>query len=375
MRLSCRGSLVVLLGITFCIGVAMVYFGIRFKGFRPVNRVEWLPAGEGISFSRSAMAFVEGFDVGGADGSAAAGVSIEMVLRSQSLDTSNFQYILSVHAGSDERQLLIGQWRQWLIVMNGDDYDGKKGLQKVYVDLGSDPARGVWLSIVSDGAGTRVYLDGRRVKFNPNLHLFFPGQGSGAWLVVGNSVYGRHAWQGAVMGMALYGYALGDETVRSRAAGWGAESGGFGLERDLSPVVFYRFERSADGRVKNLADDRFHLEIPEMLKILKKEFLGFPRVADLGRWAMVKDVMLNLAGFVPLGFMLCAVAGRFKGVWRRYDWMVAVGLAFVFSLSLEVVQAWIPSRDSSLLDLVMNTAGAGVGAAVASRCARVGRVC
>lgn len=72
--------------------------------------------------------------------------------------------------------------------------------------------------------------------------------------------------------------------------------------------------------------------------------------------------MLNLIGFVPLGFMLCAVVGRGEGAWRRYGWLAAVVLAFLFSLSLEVVQAWIPTRSSSLWDLVLNTVGAGVGA-------------
>ena len=34
-----------------------------------------------------------------------------------------FNFIFAIHNGSDRNQLLLGQWRSWIIAINGDDYD------------------------------------------------------------------------------------------------------------------------------------------------------------------------------------------------------------------------------------------------------------
>ena len=41
----------------------------------------------------------------------------------------------------------------------------------------------------------------------------------------------------------------------------------------------------------------------------------------------------------------------------------ALAIGFALSASIELAQAWIPSRSSSLLDLLLNVAGTGVGGA------------
>jgi hypothetical protein len=45
--------LMVLLGIIF---VAMLYFGIWFKGFRLTNNAKWTESGTGIAFNRFGLA-------------------------------------------------------------------------------------------------------------------------------------------------------------------------------------------------------------------------------------------------------------------------------------------------------------------------------
>ncbi len=64
----------------------------------------------------------------------------------------------------------------------------------------------------------------------------------------------------------------------------------------------------------------------------------------------------NVAMFVPLGFLLTIL-------FRRH-W-VGVVVALLLSAGAEIAQAFIPSREASLRDIVANTVGAGVGAALA----------
>jgi hypothetical protein len=72
------------------------------------------------------------------------------------------------------------------------------------------------------------------------------------------------------------------------------------------------------------------------------------------------DAILNTIMFVPLGVAL-ALAGATASV--------AIPLCFILSATIESIQFFVPGRDSSLGDLVFNTVGGAIGAAVVWRAA------
>lgn len=80
------------------------------------------------------------------------------------------------------------------------------------------------------------------------------------------------------------------------------------------------------------------------------------------------DVYLNVAGFLPFGFML--VASLREG--RRKAGLVFVALlaSALLSFSIEFVQNWLPTRVSSNLDLAANTLGGLLGALAGARWGR-----
>jgi VanZ family protein len=79
---------------------------------------------------------------------------------------------------------------------------------------------------------------------------------------------------------------------------------------------------------------------------------------------LARDLVLNVVVFVPLGWLLGQAVGRtpVAAIWAIG---VASGVAALLSLTVETVQYFIPTRYSSILDVLANTAGAAVGAITA----------
>lgn len=75
------------------------------------------------------------------------------------------------------------------------------------------------------------------------------------------------------------------------------------------------------------------------------------------------DVVVNVLGYAPFGFLgVAALQPRLRGGAALAA--VTVG-AFLFSLSLEALQSYLPTRTASNLDLLCNVCGAAFGAALA----------
>ena len=79
----------------------------------------------------------------------------------------------------------------------------------------------------------------------------------------------------------------------------------------------------------------------------RKAFLGFD-------YFNLRDALINLAAFVPLGLSLAPLAGRLPRLQGPYAPVAAIaGIGFLFSLAVESAQFWwIAGRYSSAADLV-----------------------
>jgi glycopeptide antibiotics resistance protein len=91
-----------------------------------------------------------------------------------------------------------------------------------------------------------------------------------------------------------------------------------------------------------------------------REFHGFPAT-----W-LAKDALVNVAAFVPLGWLLAGAMREYE-ISPRAQIGIVTGLCAALSLSVETVQLFIASRYSSIIDVASNTTGALVGALVQIR--------
>ena len=92
---------------------------------------------------------------------------------------------------------------------------------------------------------------------------------------------------------------------------------------------------------------------------------------DIPARSMVRDLVLNVAIFVPVGLWL---ARELRGAGTPVQWQffVAVLLAGGLSLTMETLQYLLAWRASGILDVLANTVGAAIGATVARRRAVLG---
>jgi VanZ family protein len=86
--------------------------------------------------------------------------------------------------------------------------------------------------------------------------------------------------------------------------------------------------------------------------------------AALPRYWTAFDVISNVLGYMPLGFLLALTALR-TGRQRRAI-VVSVLAAALLSFLMESLQSFLPDRVASNLDLILNVAGALLGALVAT---------
>jgi hypothetical protein len=290
----------------------------------------------------------------------ANGFSIEIALKPATDHKNRFNFLFAIHNGNDGKQLVIGQYRSSLIVMNGDDYDHSRKIKRVSAKLNEDLSTPQFLTLTTGKNGTSIYLNGRLIQAQRDLTLKIP-EGENARLLLGNSVYGKNSWKGDVLCLAIYPYTLSEQDASEHFKQW-IRDGKLLFAKEYNPKILYLFNEKKGETVMDHGDGHFDLYIPAKMKILQKTILAFPWNRLKFNTEFFEDVMINLIGFIPLGFFLNITFAKVSSDFERHGVLITVVLCFFISLFIEVFQAWIPSRSSDVLDLVLNTAGGLLGA-------------
>lgn len=356
-------SLKCLVGLSVAILFGILIFGLWPKDFNFSNGVNWITDQPGIRFSKYGIAYTNPFfELIGDNISKPNCFSIEIALRPAGYQEKKSNFILSLHDKTDRNQLLMWQYHSWIILMNGDDYDHKRRTKRIAVNTASPFPTTRFVTVTTGEEGTEVYLDGQFVIRKKDLTLKIPN-GSKTRLLLGNSVYGKQPWQGDIYGLAFYGHTLTDQDVAFHFNRW-VQDRNFSFAKKDKPSVLYFFDEKEGLRALDHAGGNHDLEIPLKMQILKREILSPTWSKFKFNKSFIIDIVLNLVGFIPFGFVLSATLIKLGGTFEKNDVLITVVLCFTLSLFIEIVQAWIPSRSSHMLDLILNTLGALIGAII-----------
>jgi hypothetical protein len=246
--------------------------------------------------------------------------------------------------------------------MNDNDYAHHRKTGRVSAQIPAAPAQEIFLALTTGPDGTTLYFDGQPASSNRSLHLKFPACEK-TTLVLGNSVYGDGSWLGSISGLALFDRELGPESVAALYEAWAGERSFVEADRE-NPSVLYLFDEGEGALMRDRRNGAAPLVIPSGVTPLKKRFLDMSLGESGFTGSLIRDAFLNLGGFVPLGFFLAAFLLQRGGTAGKRPVVYAALFCFAVSLTIEVLQAWMPSRSSQFLDLILNTAGGYAGAAL-----------
>jgi hypothetical protein len=336
-----------------CIAVLCVILTLGFWPFHsPRNDVTWLENRNGLRFGRYGTMMSSGaFQMTSAENGQSG--SVEVWLQPQRIWVS--QTILAFYTPGTPREFSL---RQSLADMELNaavrDAPSSANTARLYVaNVFRRPGR-VFVTITSGIRGTAVYINGALAR-TAQFRLFtkeFTGR-----LVLGDSPRQPDSWSGQFLGLAIYRRELTAAQILRHYQTW-TQGERPEIPEDEHNIALYLFNEGAGNVVHNRARSGVDLYIPEKYVVFDKIFLEpFWKEFSMSRsyWGAV---LKNIVGFIPFGFCFCACLSAHR---VRRAALATVILGTLVSVTIEILQAYLPTRDSGMTDIFTNTFGTYLG--------------
>lgn len=342
---------------------AMAYFAFSPFHFHPKNDVSWIIGRPGLRFGDNGLVYAR-IPADGWEHTGSAGCTLQLWLR-PAMDSDN-NTVVGFYREDRPTQLRIGQDGDSLLVLNSKS----QGMQwatsasSVEIEHFFDHRQEYFLTVRSGPSGTSVFRDGVQLK-TWDERVFGREQCQGL-LTIGNSAVMYDTWQGDLFGMGVFAGESSEPEIKAVVDDWKK-----GEIRQIAAVpdavAVYSFQEGAGNIIRNevRTQSTSNLEVPPYFSILRKEKLETPwNEFRFAAWYL-RDLLVNIIGFVPFGFLLC---GHLTWIWRIKRgvlWTTVFGL--LLSLGIEIIQIYIPQRTSGMTDILMNVFGAFLGALLLDR--------
>jgi hypothetical protein len=315
----------------------------------PKNTVSWASGRHAVVFGLSGVLLSSDSLTVPGDPEASS-CSLELWLRPD--PSRDLGSILAIYSAENPRQLTIEQWHTGFAVRSASIGDPvRTGSAQSYTHGVFAPGKAVFVTVTSGERGTEVYVDGTLRKVTPSFRI--TNKMLSGKMVAGTAATTAYAWPGELRGLGIYGYTLSSTQVLRHLARWTST-----IRPNISdldgPLALYVFAEGTGNRLRDEAPGGIDLYMPAHYVIPAKRALAPPDFDHLN------DIIANIIGFVPLGFTLC---GYLLASRRMRPAVVATAaICGAFSLLIESIQILLPTRDSSMTDVITNILGGAIGA-------------
>ena len=255
--------------------------------------------------------------------------------------------ILTLHDGGERAPFVIAQWKEHLALFVRAR-ETAKGYREVGLPSALPIGKTTTLDLVTTTRETKVLINGQPRVVYTGFSLFGErGQIQGR-LILANNQHGTEPWHGSIERVTVHGAALSNPLA------------GYAMQHPLLAHNFAAGKMQIGGD-QQAAPARF--TIPAKFEPVAPIFLLPLSRQAFHRNSTWTDFAWNILGFLPISacfFLLCGtVISR-----PALPFGLTVLAGFLFSLLIESGQVFLPTRHSSQLDLLCNTAGATLAASI-----------
>lgn len=351
-RFTTRG----LLGVTcFLLLCGILYAGLT-PFHVPANQVTWLPAADALRFGKHGTVLASGsFPPAATDAR-----SIEFWAKPGLTQDSNT--LLAFYSPANPRQLWLSQSESDLKIQTQPSSAWRNvRTAKFYVDDAFRDGRNTFWTLTFDRSGAAVYRDGALIRRVASFRL--DREEISGQLIIANSPIFHESWSGVLRGLAIYDTALDRTQVSRHYISW-KEAGAPDLAPQDACTALYLFNERAGNIIHNHMGSGHDLYIPARFLIVRQTLLDPVWRAFSWKFGFWQDTLINIGGFIPFGCFFCAY---FTVRGMRSPVLGAVAFGAAVSLFIEVTQAHLPTRDSSMSDVITNVLGSFLGALAYTR--------
>ncbi len=314
--------------ILFLISVLGIFFvGLWPFNFNPPNNIFWQNNAieKYLVIKHPSIAFFtpELLDFNSPDG-----FTIEMKLKSHPPSNNYISRIFSINR-DDIEHLLIGQWKEGIILRL---FDPVKNIHReLYVKDLLKSTVPVFLTINIAQSSIYISCNGQEVlkREKPLTSHIISLEGVA---VIGNSICGNHGWNGELYSLNIYNKRF---------------------PRQNSSTFDQKEQFSFPGR-------KYTLTIPERFSPIKRNILTPPWIDLSFNRSYIYDVILNFVGFLAFGLVIGVLCIHCR-LSKSYSVIVSFLICAPISLTIELLQPFLPSRSSQLSDLILNILGGVCG--------------
>jgi exosortase len=267
-------------------------------------------------------------------------------------EKSGYGRIFGYSLGAEDLNFMAAQRKDALVFrVNADHQSRPVHLERegVFKD-----GQRTWFAVVYNGKALALYQEGALLKALAADRLTFSIWRDTYPIVMGSEANGGHCWRGNIHSAAIFARAIPPEEIRGLP-----ERIGQGL-----PLLWYRFGETNGRTVFDHGSGvPADLAVPRHFVPFKRTVLQLPTM-DLALYQyQFMDILVNIVGFLPFGFLLAAYLDRRRASLKRIL-LTSTVFGMGTSMIIELLQVFLPTRNSSLTDVIVNTMGAFFGALI-----------
>ena len=339
----------------FClILVVTFFFGLNPKDFDGSHKPNIAQSGE-LLFKKYSIATIEEnwLDSNGLGIKTGSQIfDVKLNITNIPTNQNRFSVIFSINKVNGDSLLLMGQWRDNFIVMSGDDFSNKYRKPRLSIPLSThlNHTQNLLLEISATSDHTEVSINNQQVSSSQSYIV--PTIQGKTRILLGNTLNRKHGWLGTLKAIT-FSNSFSSNSKPSKTQVKIISCCHQNYKENKSTIYVNSILTTNDSKKLKTEHESKELVLQSPYRILSASWFTTEHIHTHQSILFVKDILINFLGFTPISIaVLLLIEKRFN---RLKTSLIAIFIVVSISFLIESIQAFIPSRTSSLIDLSVNS--------------------